>query len=144
MQIGLVGLGRMGMNMGRRWLKGGHEVVAYNRTFAKTEELARDGAKSAKTLAEFVQALRTPRIVWLMLPAGAATDEHLNELADLLSPGDLLVDGGNNYYKEDIRHADVLKKKLIHFAYAGDSGGIGGPTSGSCTMSRGRQPCVRL
>jgi len=142
MQIGLVGLGRMGMNMGRRWLKGGHEVVAYNRTYAKTEELAREGAKAAKTLTEFVQALKAPRIVWLMLPAGGATDEHLNELANLLSPGDLVIDGGNNYYKEDIRHADILKKKLIHFADAGVSGGIWGLTVGYCTMVGGSAPDV--
>src|SRR5205807_1126940 len=114
MQIGLVGLGRMGMNMGRRWLKGGHEIVAYNRTYAKTEELAKEGAKPTKSLQELVQTLKAPRVTWLMLPAGEATDEHLDELAELLSPGDLIIDGGNNYYKDDLRHADNLNRRKIH------------------------------
>src|SRR5258706_5404570 len=115
MQIGLVGRGRMGMNMGRRWQKGGHEVVAYNRTYAKTEELAKDGAKPTPSLPEFVKALKAPRVVWLMLPAGAPTEEHLLELAPLLSKGDLIVDGANNYYKDDIRHAAELKTKGLDF-----------------------------
>lgn len=134
MQIGLIGLGRMGMNMGRRWLRGGHEVVAYNRTHAKTEELAKEGAKPTQAMAELVKALKAPRVVWLMLPAGAATDEHLTELLTLLSPGDLVVDGANNYYKDDLRHAEALKKKNIAFADAGVSGGIWGLSVGYCTM----------
>ncbi len=137
MQIGLVGLGRMGMNMGRRWQKGGHQVVAYNRTFAKTEELSKDGATATKSLSEFVQALKVPRVVWLMLPAGAATEEHLKELSGLLSKGDLIIDGGNNYYKEDIRHAEELKAKGIEFMDAGVSGGVWGLSIGYCTMVGG-------
>jgi 6-phosphogluconate dehydrogenase len=143
MQIGLVGLGRMGMNMGRRWLKGGHEVVAYNRTYAKTEEIAVDGAKPAKTLQDFVKALKAPRIVWLMLPAGAATDEHFKELLDLLAPGDLIVDGGNNHYTEDIRHAEEAGKKKINFVDAGVSGGIWGLKIGYCTMVGGDAASVK-
>src|SRR5947209_2661335 len=115
MQIGLIGLGRMGMNMGRRWLKGGHGVVSYNRTYAKTEELAKEGAAAAKTLRDLVSALRAPRVVWLMLPAGAPTEEHLAELVPLLSKGDLVVDGANNYYKDDVRHAEQLKAKGLDF-----------------------------
>src|SRR5688572_24864389 len=99
MQIGLVGLGRMGWNMGRRWLQGGHEVIAFNRTTAKTEEFAKEGAMAALTPAELVAKLKTPRVIWLMLPAGPATNEYIVELSDLLSPGDLVIDGGNNYYK---------------------------------------------
>src|SRR5690349_10670143 len=99
MQIGLVGLGRMGMNMGRRWLRGKHEVVAFNRTFEKTQELGKEGAAATKNLAEMVQKLKAPRIVWLMLPAGATTDQHLQQLLGLLSKGDILIDGGNNYFK---------------------------------------------
>ena len=137
MQIGLIGLGRMGMNMGRRWLRGGHEVVAFNRTFAKTEELAKDGGKPAKTLAEFVKQLKAPRIVWLMLPAGAATDDHLKEVSALLSPGDMIVDGGNNYFKDDLRHAEELAPKKIAFMDAGVSGGIWGLEVGYCTMVGG-------
>jgi 6-phosphogluconate dehydrogenase len=138
MQVGLVGLGRMGMNMGRRWLKGKHEVVVYNRTYAKSEEIAGEGAKPAKTLQDFVKALKSPRVVWLMLPAGSATDEHLDELMDLLSPGDLVVDGANNYYKDDLRHAADLKEKKINFIDAGVSGGIWGLKNGYCTMVGGQ------
>jgi 6-phosphogluconate dehydrogenase len=137
MQIGLVGLGRMGMNMGRRWLEGGHEVVAYNRTYAKAQELAKEGAKPVQSLSDLVKAVKAPRIVWLMLPAGPATDEHLNELSDLLSAGDLVVDGANNYYKEDIRHAEELRKKKIAFVDAGVSGGLWGLKLGYCTMVGG-------
>jgi len=137
MQIGLIGLGRMGMNMGRRWLKGGHEVVAYNRTFAKTQELGKEGAKPAQTLKDFVAELKTPRVVWLMLPAGQTTEEHLEELTPLLSKGDLVVDGANNYYKEDIRHAAELKTKGIDFMDAGVSGGVWGLSVGYCTMVGG-------
>jgi 6-phosphogluconate dehydrogenase len=137
MQIGLIGLGRMGMNMGRRWLQGGHEVVAFNRTYAKTEELAQEGARPAKTLEDLVKTLKTPRVVWLMLPAGEATDQHLSQAAELLSPGDIIVDGGNNYYKEDLRHAAELKKKKLKFVDAGVSGGIWGLKLGYCTMLGG-------
>ena len=137
MQIGLVGLGSMGLNMGRRWLKGKHEVVAFNRTFAKTEELAKEGAKPAKSLADLVKALKAPRVVWLMLPAGEATDEHLAELTELLSPGDLIIDGANNYYKDDLRHAADLNKKKINFIDAGVSGGVWGLKIGYCTMVGG-------
>jgi len=137
MQIGLIGLGRMGMNMGRRWLKGGVEVVAYNRTAAKTQELAKEGAKATASLKELVAALKAPRIVWLMLPAGQATEEHLTEVSALLSPGDLVVDGANNYYKDDIRHAEELKKKSLAFMDAGVSGGVWGYRVGYCTMVGG-------
>src|SRR5688500_1122185 len=111
MQIGLIGLGRMGFNMGRRWLAGSHDVVAYNRTYAKTEELGTEGAKPAKTLTELVGSLKAPRVVWLMLPAGAVTEEYLKELKELLLPSDLLVDGGNTHYKDDRRRAAELVGK---------------------------------
>jgi 6-phosphogluconate dehydrogenase len=137
MQIGLVGLGRMGMNMGRRWLQGKHEVIAYNRTFAKTQDLAKEGAVATQTLKELVGKLKAPRIVWLMLPEGAATEEHLQEVADLLSPGDLIVNGANYYYKDDIRHAEQLKAKKISYMDAGVSGGIWGLKVGYCTMVGG-------
>jgi len=139
MQIGLVGLGRMGMNMGRRWLQGGHEVVAFNRTYAKTEELARESAVPAKSLKELLNKLKTPRLVWLMLPTGDVTNEHIDELAGVLSKGDLLIDGGNTYYKDDLRHADQLKAKGISFMDAGVSGGIWGLKEGYCTMVGGTE-----
>jgi 6-phosphogluconate dehydrogenase len=127
----------MGMNMGRRWLKGGHEVVAYNRHEKTTRELAQEGATPAKTLQELVKGLKAPRIVWLMLPAGEVTSENLTALSDLLSPGDLLVDGANNFYKEDLRHAEELAKKKIAFVDAGVSGGVWGLKLGYCTMVGG-------
>jgi 6-phosphogluconate dehydrogenase len=137
MQLGLIGLGRMGFNMGMRWVKGGHEIHAYNRTYAKTEELAKEGAKPAKSLKELVQALKAPRVVWLMLPTGQITNEHIDELAQLLSPGDLLIDGGNTYYKDDLLHAEQLAKKKIEFMDAGVSGGVWGFKLGYCTMVGG-------
>ena len=137
MQIGLVGLGRMGMNMGRRWLQGEHHVIAYNRTAAKTQELAREGAAAASSLEDLTAKLQTPRLVWLMLPTGPVVDEHVEELSTLLSPGDLLVDGGNTYYKDDLRHAERLKAKGISFLDAGVSGGIWGLKIGYCAMVGG-------
>jgi len=139
MQIGLVGLGRMGMNMGRRWLKGSHEVVAFNRTIEKAQELSREGAIAAGSLKTLVDHLKTPRLVWLMLPTGAVVDQHVKELAELLSPGDVVVDGGNTYYKDDIRHAEFLKTKGVRFMDAGVSGGIWGLKNGYCTMVGGDQ-----
>jgi 6-phosphogluconate dehydrogenase len=127
----------MGMNMGRRWIQGGHQVVAYNHHYAKAEELAREGASPAKSLPDLVQALKGPRIVWLMLPAGEVTDRHIRDLSELLAPGDLVVDGANNHYKEDLRHAEELGKKKIAFVDAGVSGGIWGLRNGYCTMVGG-------
>ena len=143
MQIGLIGLGRMGINMGRRWRQGGHDVVAYNRTYAKTEEIAKEGAKPATSLKDLVSALAAPRIVWLMLPAGEATEEHLREVSDRLSPGDLVVDGANTYYKDDLRHAQELKEKKLDFVDAGVSGGIWGLKIGYCTMLGGEAASVQ-
>jgi 6-phosphogluconate dehydrogenase len=143
MQFGLVGLGRMGMNMGRRWLQGGHEVIAFNRTYAKTEELAKEKAIPTKTLKELVDKLFAPRLVWLMLPTGQVTDDHINELSGLLSKGDIIVDGGNTYYKDDIRHAEQLKAKGITFLDAGVSGGIWGLKVGYCTMVGGDEPSFK-
>ncbi len=137
MQIGLIGLGRMGMNMGRRWLQGGHEVIALNRSFDKTAELVKDGAVGAKTLKEFITKLKAPRIVWLMLPTGQVTNDHIDEIAGMLSRGDLVIDGGNTYYKDDLRHAAQLKEKGISFVDAGVSGGIWGLKIGYCTMVGG-------
>jgi len=143
MQIGLIGLGRMGLNMGRRWLQGGHAVHAFNRTFAKTEELAKEGAVAARTLQELVAQLKAPRIVWLMLPAGPVTDLHFAELATLLSPGDIVIDGGNNYYKNDLVHAEQLATKKIAFLDAGVSGGVWGLKNGYCTMIGGDEAAFR-
>ena len=115
MQLAMIGLGRMGMNMAKRLLQGGHEVVAYNRTPGKTEELAKEGAVAAYSLEEVAAGLAPPRVVWIMLPAGPAVDEHLIKFKDLLSPGDMVVDGGNTFYKDDLRRAAVLAERGIHF-----------------------------
>lgn len=143
MQIGLVGLGRMGMNMGRRWLQGKHAVIACNRTFEKTQELAKEGAVATRSLEELVSKLKAPRLVWLMLPAGDVLEQHILELSGLLSKEDILVDGGNSYYKDDRRHAEMLKSKGISFADAGVSGGIWGLKIGYCTMVGGDETIFR-
>jgi 6-phosphogluconate dehydrogenase len=133
----MIGLGRMGMNMARRLLKGNHQVIAYNRTSDKTDEIVKEGAIGAYSLSELVEKLSPPRVVWLMLPAGPTIDDHLEQLKDLLSQGDLVIDGGNTYYKDDIRRAEMLAEKGIQFVDAGVSGGIWGLKVGYCTMVGG-------
>ena len=138
MELGLIGLGRMGANMAVRLLQGGHRVVVYNRTFAKAQELAAEhGAVAAATLEELVAALQPPRVVWLMLPAGPATDEHLDLVVPLLSQGDTVVDGANNNYKVSIAHGEQLAARGLKFMDAGVSGGIWGLQVGYCTMVGG-------
>jgi 6-phosphogluconate dehydrogenase len=102
MNIGMIGLGRMGMNMARRLLQGRHQVTAFNRTPDKTEELIKEGAEGAFSLQELLEKLPAPRVVWLMLPAGKPVDDHLEQLQNLLSPGDIIVEGGNSRYTDDI------------------------------------------
>lgn len=137
MQVGMVGLGRMGMNMALRLLKGRHQVVAYNRSPEKVKEVVKKGAKGAYSLEELVAALKPPRIVWLMLPAGWATDKHIDEVRPLLEKGDILVEGGNSFYKDDLRHARELAPYGIHYIDAGVSGGIWGLKIGYCLMIGG-------
>ncbi len=137
MQIAMIGLGRMGMNMVRRLLKGNHQVIAYNRTPNKTDEIVKEGAIGAYSLPELVGKLSPPRVVWLMLPAGPAIDDHLAQLNELLSEGDMVIDGGNTYYKDDIRRAEMLAEKDIQFLDAGVSGGIWGLEVGYCMMVGG-------
>jgi 6-phosphogluconate dehydrogenase len=139
MQIGMIGLGRMGMNMARRLLRGGHEVVAYNRTSEKTEEIVKEGARGSFSLGELVQKLKQPRAVWLMLPAGKAVEDHLEELKELLAPDDIVIEGGNTYYKDDIRRRDCLAEKKIKFVDVGVSGGIWGLKVGYCLMAGGER-----
>ena len=139
MKIGMVGLGRMGMNMARRLLQGGHEVVAYNRTPAKTEELAGEGAVASFSLKELTGKLDGQKAIWLMLPAGKLVDDHIDQLVELLSPGDIIIEGGNSYYKDDIRRAERLTEHGINYVDAGVSGGIWGLKVGYCTMVGGRR-----
>jgi len=133
----MIGLGRMGMNMAKRLLQGGHEVIAYNRTPKKTDDLVKEGAIGAYSLSEVVEKLSMPRVLWIMLPAGSAVDEHIDQLKDLLSPNDILVDGGNTYYKDDIRRSHLLAEKGVRFVDAGVSGGIWGLEVGYCLMVGG-------
>lgn len=137
MKLSMIGLGRMGMNMAKRLLKGGHQVVAYNRSPEKTNQLVENRAIGAYSLYEVAENLSTPRIVWVMLPAGQAVDDHIHQLKDLLSPGDIVIDGGNTYYKDDIRRAKLLDGKGIRFMDVGVSGGIWGLKIGYCLMIGG-------
>ena len=133
----MVGLGRMGMNMARRLLQGGQQVVAYNRTPAKTDQIVKEGANGAYSFPEMVEKLPAPRVVWLMLPAGTAVDDHIDQIKEMLSPGDVVIDGGNTYYKDDIRRGELLQKKGIHLMDVGVSGGIWGLKIGYCLMIGG-------
>lgn len=137
MQIGMVGLGRMGMNMARRLVQGGHEVAGYDRSREPVEEAGTYGIKGAYTLPDLVKALVQPRAVWIMVPAGKPVDEMITSLADLLSEGDIVIDGGNSFYKDDLRHAGQLGAKNIHYLDAGVSGGIWGLEKGYCMMIGG-------
>ncbi|MEA3437558.1 MAG: decarboxylating 6-phosphogluconate dehydrogenase [Thermodesulfobacteriota bacterium] len=143
MQIAMIGLGRMGMNMAKRLLQGGHEVVAFNRTPAKTEQLVKEGAIGAYSISEVVDKLSHPRVIWIMLPAGSTVDEHISQLKEILSPGDIVIDGGNTYYKDDICRGDLLAKKGIKFMDAGVSGGIWGLKKGYCLMIGGKKETYR-
>ncbi len=137
MQIAMIGLGRMGMNMAKRLLLGEHEVVAFNRTPTKTDQLVKEGAIGAYSISEVVDKLSHPRVTWIMLPAGSTVDEHINQFKEILSPDDIVVDGGNTYYKDDIRRGDLLAKKGIKFMDTGVSGGIWGLKKGYCLMIGG-------
>jgi len=143
MQLGFIGLGRMGANMCRRLIKDGHHVVAYNRTPEKTKELAGEGADAAFTIAELVQKLEKPRVVWIMVPAGDATEAQINELLLHLEPGDTIVDGGNTNFHDDVRRHGDLAAKGIRYVDAGVSGGIWGLANGFCLMVGGEPEAVQ-
>jgi 6-phosphogluconate dehydrogenase len=143
MRLAMIGLGRMGMNMARRLMGGGHEVVAFNRTRDRTDQLAAEGAIGAYGLAEVVEKLTPPRIVWLMLPAGDIVDEHLDQLVEHLAPGDIVVDGANGYYKDDIRRSRSLEVRSVEHLDVGVSGGIWGLKIGYCLMIGGKASVVK-
>lgn len=145
MRMGMIGLGRMGLNMARRLLRGGVEVAAYNRSPEKTRELAAsDGATACFSLREIVVALPAPRVIWMMLPAGTAVDEHLDALLPLLAPGDVVVDGGNTRHTDDVPRAARAAKHGVRFVDAGTSGGIWGLEKGYCLMLGGEAEAVAL
>ncbi len=141
MQIGMVGLGRMGGNMVRRLLRGGHECVVNDRSADAVEALLKEGASGAASLEGFIANLKAPRAVWLMIPA-ALVDTMLNELTPKLSAGDIVIDGGNSYYIDDIRRARELKAKGIHYVDVGTSGGVWGLERGYCQMIGGEKDIV--
>jgi 6-phosphogluconate dehydrogenase len=145
MEIGMIGLGKMGANMARRLRLGGAKVVAYNRSLEVTQSLAQEtGLTAVQSIAQLVEKLKAPRVVWLMLPAGEATEITMDQLAKLMSPGDVIVDGANAFYKDSMRHAAQLKTQGLQFMDAGVSGGIWGLTNGYALMVGGDVEAVRL
>jgi 6-phosphogluconate dehydrogenase len=142
MQLGMIGLGRMGANMVRRLMKGGHECVAFDMTPASVQALAKEGATGAGSLDDFVSKLKQPRAIWLMVPA-AVVDSTLAQLAQKLAKDDIVIDGGNSYYLDDIRRAEELKKKGLHYVDVGTSGGVWGLERGYCMMIGGENQSVQ-
>jgi 6-phosphogluconate dehydrogenase len=141
MQLGMLGLGRMGANMTRRLMSGGHQCVVYNRSPQPIRELAAEGAKGAHSVEDFVGGLDKPRTVWLMVPAGVV-DRVIESLGPLLDPGDVLIDGGNSYYRDDLRRAKELAGKEVHYVDVGVSGGVWGLERGYCLMIGGEEEVV--
>ncbi len=145
MQIGFVGLGRMGLNMVTRLVRGGHQVAAFDRSADAVARAQAAGAQGASSLDALVAALAPPRAVWVMVPAGDPTESTIGVLADLLSPDDVIIDGGNTHFHDDVRRARTLASKRIHYIDAGTSGGIWGLQEGYCLMVGGEaHVCTRL
>ena len=142
MQLGMIGLGRMGANMVRRLLKAGHECVVYDVHADAVSDLAREGASGAASLPAFVKALARPRTVWLMVPAGVV-DRTLEDLVPLLEADDVVIDGGNSHYHDDIRRAGELRARRLHYVDVGTSGGVWGLERGFCLMIGGEAPVVQ-
>ena len=142
MQLGMVGLGRMGAGIVRRLMKDGHRCVGYDVSPDAVKALEADGADGATSLEEFVAKLERPRAVWVMVPAGSITDKTIDALADVLEEGDVVIDGGNTHYVDDIRHAAALREKGIHHVDCGTSGGVWGFARGFCLMIGGEKEVV--
>jgi 6-phosphogluconate dehydrogenase len=142
MQMGMIGLGRMGANMVRRLVKAGHECVVFDRSSKTVEELARDKAVGSTSLQDFVRKLRKPRAIWMMVPAGVV-DSMISDLLPSVEEGDILIDGGNSYYVDDIRRAKELRAKGIHYVDVGTSGGVWGLERGYCQMIGGETEIVK-
>lgn len=143
MKLGMIGLGRMGANMVRRLIRNGHSVAVYNRTPDKTKEIASEGAIPTTSLEEFINALPSPRIVWLMVPAGKPVDDIIDSLIGKLAQGDIVVDGGNSRYSDTQRRYNAFKAKGISYLDAGTSGGIWGLEEGYCLMVGGDEPAYK-
>ncbi|MBP9192738.1 MAG: decarboxylating 6-phosphogluconate dehydrogenase [Ignavibacteria bacterium] len=139
MQIGFIGLGKMGAFMVERLLKDGHEVVVYNRSHEKIKEIEKKGAKGAYSLEELTEKLNEPKLIWMMIPSGDTVTRMIESLVPLLSKGDILIDGGNSYYKDSVRRSDELKTLGIDYLDVGTSGGIWGLQIGYCVMIGGEK-----
>jgi 6-phosphogluconate dehydrogenase len=145
MQLGMVGLGRMGANLARRLMRNGHRCVVFNRTRGPVDALVREGAVGSSSLEELVAKLDKPRAAWVMLPAGQPTENTVSELVRLMDQGDIVIDGGNSFYKDDIRRAQALQARGVHYVDVGTSGGVWGLERGYCMMIGGdTEAVVRL
>ncbi|HWE99592.1 MAG TPA: decarboxylating 6-phosphogluconate dehydrogenase [Caulobacteraceae bacterium] len=142
MQLGVIGLGRMGANISRRLMRAGHQCVVYDRAADAVSAVAKDGATPASGLKALVDELDAPRAVWVMLPAGKITEDAIGELAGLMAAGDVIIDGGNTFYKDDIRRAAALKDKGLVYLDVGTSGGVWGLERGYCMMIGGESETV--
>jgi len=137
MKLAMIGLGKMGMNMARRLMQGNHDIIAYDLSKAAVEEIIAEGVTGAPSLQQAVEMLSEPRIVWIMLPAGKPVEDTINRLQDLLRPEDIVIDGGNTYYKDDLRRYQTLKETGIRYMDVGVSGGVWGLKIGYCMMMGG-------
>lgn len=142
MELAMIGLGKMGLNMATRLVRGGHRVVGFARSKESVRAAVEAGAEGAHSLEEIVKMLRAPRVVWVMVPAGKATDDTIEKLSGLLEKGDTVIDGGNSNYKDTLRHAELLKEKEIHFLDCGTSGGVWGLAEGYSLMIGGEVQVV--
>jgi 6-phosphogluconate dehydrogenase len=137
MKLAMIGLGRMGLNMARRLMQGNHKIIAYNRSKEAVRQIAAEGATAAASLRQVAEMLPAPRIVWIMLPAGKAIEDTISQLKELLSPDDIIIDGGNTYYRDDLRRYKALKEAGIRYMDVGVSGGVWGLKIGYCMMMGG-------
>src|SRR5437773_6575232 len=142
MRLGMVGLGRMGANMTRRLMRGGHELVVSDLSPDNVKRIAGEGAIASSSLDDFISKLGKPRIAWLMVPAGGPTEQTMQALAQRMQSGDVIIDGGNSYFKDDVRRSKQLKDKGIHYVDVGTSGGIWGIDRGYCMMIGGSDAAV--
>src|SRR5256884_5180437 len=143
MRLGMVGLGRMGANMTRRLMRGGHELVVSDLSPDNVKRIAGEGAIASSSLDDFISKLGKPRIAWLMVPAGGPTEQTMQALAQRMQSGDVIIDGGNSYFKDDVRRSKQLKDKGIHYVDVGTSGGVWGLERGYCMMIGGEPEVVR-
>ncbi len=143
MQLGMIGLGKMGANMVRRLMRGGHQCVVFDRELENVNQLVREGATGATTLEDLISKLSKPRAVCIMVPAGDPTEQTVDTLGERMEPDDIVIDGGNSFYKDDVRRSKSLKEKGIHYVDVGTSGGIWGVDRGYCLMIGGQSQVVK-